>query len=63
MKLQALNIKKLRKKSIAMIRELLKQHHLQYSVMDDKDKLLNKLAEIQMYSRKVRIYSRYDATI
>jgi hypothetical protein len=43
MKLQALNIKKLRKKSIAMIRELLKQHHLQYSVMDDKDKLLNKL--------------------
>jgi GMP synthase PP-ATPase subunit len=63
MKLQALNIKKLRKKSIAMIRELLKQHNLQYSVMDDKEKLLNKLAEIQMYSRKVKIYSRYDVSI
>jgi GMP synthase PP-ATPase subunit len=63
MKLQSLNIKKLRKKSIAMIRELLKQHNLQYSVMDDKEKLLNKLAEIQMYSRKVRIYQKYDFTI
>jgi GMP synthase PP-ATPase subunit len=63
MKLQSLNIKKLRKKSIAMIRELLKQHNLQYSVMDDKDKLLNKLAEIQMYSRKVKIYKSYDITI
>jgi hypothetical protein len=63
MKLQALNIKKLRKKSIAMIRELLKQHHLQYSVMDDKEKLLNKLAEIQMYSRKISIYKRYDMSI
>jgi hypothetical protein len=63
MKLQALNIKKLRKKSIAMIRELLKQHNLQYSVMDDKEKLLNKLAEIQMYSRKISIYKRYEMTI
>ncbi|MEH7116153.1 hypothetical protein V7128_01840 [Neobacillus vireti] len=63
MKLQALNIKKLRKKSIAMIRELLKQHNLQYSVMDDKEKLLNKLAEIQMYSRKIKIYQRYDVSI
>jgi GMP synthase PP-ATPase subunit len=63
MKLQALNIKKLRKKSIAMIRELLKQHNLKYSVMDDKEKLLNKLAEIQMYSRKIKIYQRYDVSI
>jgi hypothetical protein len=63
MKLQALNIKKLRKKSISLIRELLKQHHLQYSVMDDKEKLLNKLAEIQMYSRKIKIMSRYEMTI
>jgi hypothetical protein len=63
MKIQALNIKKLRKRSIARIRELLKMYNVKYSIMDDKDKLIDKLMEIQIFSRKVKIRSRYDATI
>lgn len=58
MKLQALNIKKLRKKSIAAIRDILKAYNLNYSIADDKDKLLSKVEEIQHYSRKIKIYSR-----
>jgi hypothetical protein len=63
MKLQSLNIKKLRKRSIGKIRELLKMYNVKYSIMDDKDKLIDKVMEIQVFSRKVRIYSRYDVSL
>jgi hypothetical protein len=63
MKLQSLNIKKLRKRSIGRIRELLKLYNVKYSIMDDKDKLIDKVMEIQVFSRKVRIYSRYDVSL
>jgi hypothetical protein len=62
MKLQTLNVKKLRKRSIARIRELLKLYGIRYSIMDDKDKLIDRLMEIQFFSRKVKIYRRYDLT-
>jgi GMP synthase PP-ATPase subunit len=60
MKLQALNIKRLRKRSVAKIRELLKLYNIKYSIMDDKDKLIDKLQEVQMFSRKIKIYQRYE---
>jgi hypothetical protein len=63
MKLQSLNIKKLRKRSIGRIRELLKLYNVKYSIMDDKDKLIDKVMEIQVFSRKVKIYSRYDVSL
>jgi hypothetical protein len=63
MKLQTLNVKKLRKRSIAKIRELLKLYGIRYSIMDDKDKLIDRLMEIQFFSRKVKIYRRYDVTV
>ncbi|KON87395.1 hypothetical protein AF332_11535 [Sporosarcina globispora] len=63
MKLQALNIKKLRKKSIAAIRDILKAYNLNYSIADDKDKLLSKVEEIQHYSRKIKVYSRYEMSM
>jgi hypothetical protein len=55
MKIQSLNIKKLRKRSISAIRDLLKMYNIKYSIMDDKDKLIDKLGEIQVFSRKIRI--------
>jgi hypothetical protein len=63
MKLQSLNVKKLRKRSIAAIRDLLKMYNINYSIMDDKDRLIDKLSEIQLFSRKIKIYQRYEMTI
>jgi GMP synthase PP-ATPase subunit len=63
MKLQSLNVKKLRKRSIAAIRDLLKMYNINYSIMDDKDRLIDKLSEIQIFSRKIKIYQRYEMTI
>lgn len=60
MKLQALNIKKLRKKGISAIRNILKGYNMSYSISDDKDKLLKRLDEIQYFSRKIKIYQRYS---
>ena len=60
MKLTALNIKKLRKKSISAIRNILKGYNVNYSISEDKEKLLHRLDEIQYFSRKVKIYQRYE---
>jgi GMP synthase PP-ATPase subunit len=63
MKLQSLNIKKLRKRSVGKIRELLKMYNIKYSIMDDKDKLIDKLQEVQIFSRKIKIMSRYEMSM
>lgn len=63
MKIQSLNIKKLRKRSVARIREILKMYNIKYSIMDDKEKLIEKVMEIQLFSRKIKIRSRYEFTL
>lgn len=62
MKLQALDIKKLRKKGIAAIRNVLRMYNVNFSIADDKEKLLQKIEEIQYYSRKIKVRSRYEFT-
>jgi len=62
MKLQALNIRKLRKKSISVIRSVLKMYNVNFSIADDKEKLLQKIEEIQYFSRKISIRQRYEFT-
>ena len=63
MKLTALNIKKLRKKSISAIRNILKMYNVNFSIVDDKEKLLQKIEEIQYFSRKIKVRSRYEFTL
>jgi hypothetical protein len=62
-KLTRLDMKKLRKRSILVIRRMLKQYNIGYSIADDKDRLIARLAEIQFYAKKIAIYRRYDFTI
>jgi hypothetical protein len=62
-KLSRLNMKKLRKRSILVIRRMLKQYNVSYSIADDKERLIARLAEIQFYSKKIAIYKRYDFSL
>lgn len=56
------NGKKLKRKGIYAVREMLKKH-IPYNWMSDGNGLVDRINEVQYYTRKIQIYNRYDATI